>query len=73
MKLISFTMMLYNGERWVLKVRNELAPQKKSHRQPKIRQQTKEPSLKGTFLSVLMLGAFIFFSWIGIYYLFLIR
>ncbi|WP_243293015.1 cytochrome c oxidase subunit 2A [Bacillus sp. FJAT-47783] len=38
-----------------------------------MRQQTKEPSLKGTFLSVLMLGAFIFFSWIGIYYLFLIR
>jgi len=32
-----------------------------------------EPSLKGTFVSVLLLGAFILVSWLGVFFLFLAR
>lgn len=32
-----------------------------------------ETSLKGTFVSVMLLGAFIVISWIGVYMLFLNR
>lgn len=33
----------------------------------------KEPSLKGTFASVLILGAFILVSWLGVFLLYLAR
>ncbi|WP_127530355.1 cytochrome c oxidase subunit 2A [Paenibacillus kobensis] len=32
-----------------------------------------EPALKGTFVSVLLLGAFIAISWIGVFVLFIVR
>lgn len=32
-----------------------------------------EPSLKGTFVSVMLLGAFILLSWIGVFVLYLVR
>ena len=32
-----------------------------------------EPSLKGTFVSVLLLAAFILVSWLGVFFLFLDR
>jgi len=32
-----------------------------------------EPSLKGAFASVLILGAFILISWLGVFALYLIR
>jgi len=32
-----------------------------------------EPALKGTFVSVLLLGAFIAVSWIGVFVLFIVR
>ncbi|WP_239618283.1 cytochrome c oxidase subunit 2A [Cohnella mopanensis] len=35
--------------------------------------ETKEQSLKGTFVSVLLLGAFLALVWIGIFVLFIAR
>ena len=32
-----------------------------------------EPSLKGTFVSVLLLGAFILVSWLGVFVLYIAR
>lgn len=32
-----------------------------------------EPSLKGTFVSVMLLAAFILVSWLGVFFLFLAR
>jgi hypothetical protein len=32
-----------------------------------------EPSLKGTFVSVLLLGAFLLVSWLGVFLLYLAR
>jgi len=57
----------------VLYVGNGLAPLKEDHKPMKVSQQTEEPSLKGAFVSVLMLGAFIFVTWMGVYYLFISR
>lgn len=57
----------------MLYVGNGLAPLKEDHKPMKVSQQTEEPSLKGAFVSVLMLGAFIFVTWMGVYYLFISR
>lgn len=32
-----------------------------------------DPNLKGTFISVLLLGVFLIVSWVGVYVLFIIR
>jgi len=35
--------------------------------------EAKEPSLKGTFASVMLLGAFLAITWIGVFILFVAR
>lgn len=35
--------------------------------------EAKEPSLKGTFASVMLLGAFLAIAWIGVFILFVAR
>lgn len=32
-----------------------------------------EPDLKGTFISVMLIGVFLIVSWVGIYTLFMVR
>ncbi|WP_139488711.1 cytochrome c oxidase subunit 2A [Brevibacillus dissolubilis] len=46
--------------------------QKVKKTQPKT-QPNQEPSLKGTFISVLLLGAFIVATWFGVFNLFINR
>ncbi|MFD1038642.1 cytochrome c oxidase subunit 2A [Virgibacillus byunsanensis] len=43
--------------------------EKKSHPQP----QKESPDLKGTLISVMLLGSFILISWFGVYILFISR
>jgi hypothetical protein len=38
-----------------------------------VKSMNQEPSLKGTFVSVLLLGGFIAISWIGVFALFIAR
>lgn len=56
-------------ERLVLNVGNL----KENYKSVEVSHKTEEPSLKGAFVSVLMLGSFIFLSWMGVYYLFISR
>lgn len=45
----------------------------KTNQKTKAKTKIKEPSLKGTLVSVFILGAFILLSWFGVYLLFLGR
>ncbi|MFH5181659.1 cytochrome c oxidase subunit 2A [Paenibacillus sp. TAB 01] len=40
---------------------------------PKKQEQKKEPALRGTFASVMLLGAFIVVTWAAVFVLFLVR
>lgn len=40
---------------------------------PKEQEQKKEPALRGTFASVMLLGAFIVVTWAAVFVLFLVR
>ncbi|CEG27589.1 cytochrome c oxidase subunit 2A [Bacillus sp. B-jedd] len=45
----------------------------KSHAKTKQKVKDDEPVLKGTLVSVMLLGAFLILSWAGVYFLFLDR
>lgn len=46
-------------------------PKHETHKQ--VTTETEESSLKGTFVSVMIIGLFIVVSWFGVWYLFMVR
>ncbi|GAX88510.1 cytochrome c oxidase subunit 2A [Effusibacillus lacus] len=52
---------------------SETTPRITNPTSPQSGTEEKEPSLKGTFASVMLLGTFIALSWLGVFFLFLSR